>query len=71
MATRTTVHGFTVIYENNASSGIDYLRNDLDFDEAKVFFDQARLKGQAKFEDDEDRQFTLFYKNGIYTLVRR
>lgn len=71
MPQKTTIHGFTVIYEANASQGVQYLREDLDFSEARVFFDQARLRGSAMFEDDNDRQFTLLYQNGIYTLVRR
>ena len=71
MAEKTNVHGFNMDYEENAMEGIRYLRDDLDFNEAKVFFDQSREKGSAEFEDDEDRQFTLFYKDGIYTLSRR
>lgn len=71
MANKTTVHGFTVSYEQNAAYGIDHLRNDLDYNEAKVFFDQARSKGQARFEDDEDRQYTIIYQNGVFVLVRR
>lgn len=71
MAEKTDVHGFSVAYEQNALEGIRYLRDDLDFNEAKVFFDQARTKGIAEFEDDEDRQYTLFYKGESYTLVRR
>jgi len=66
------IHGFKIRYEDNAQSGINYLRDDLDRDEAKVFFDQARLRKFAKFEDPADRQFTLSYsKDGSYTLARR
>jgi len=71
MAQKTTVHGFTVSYEQNVYEGITHLRDDLDYEEAKVFFNQARGHGSAKFEDDEDRQFTLIYQNGTYTLTRR
>ena len=71
MAQKTTVHGFSVAYEDNAYPGIGHLRDDLDYEEAKVFFNQARSQGSAKLEDDEDRQFTLIYQNGSYTLVRR
>lgn len=71
MAEKTNIHNFSVIYEQNAIEGVRYLRDDLDSEEARVFFDQARQKGFAKFEDDQDRQYTLIYKNGIYTLVRR
>ncbi len=71
MASKTTVHGYTVAYEENATEGIAHLRDDLDSSEAGVFFDQARRNGSAPFEDDEDHQFTLIYQDGAYTLVRR
>jgi len=51
--------------------GVRYLLDDLSWDERKVFFDQAYAKGAAQFEDDEDRQFTLYYENGGYILTRR
>jgi len=71
MPEKTTIHSFSVFYEQNAIDGIRYLRDDLDFNEARVFFDQAKAKGFAQFEDDEDRQYTLFYRDGVYTLTRR
>lgn len=71
MVTKTTIHGFTVSYEENAADGIRYLRDDLSSRETKVFFDQARREGAAEFEDDDDRQFTLLYQSGYYTLIRR
>jgi len=71
MPEKTNIHGFNVIFEENAAEGVRYLRDDLDFEEARVFFDQARSRGSAEFEDDEDRQYTLFYRDNIYTLARR
>lgn len=71
MTKKITIHSFYVQYEENAYEGIRYLRDDLDFQEARVFFDQARMRGSANFEDDEDRQYTLYYKGGVYILVRR
>ncbi|OHA09402.1 MAG: hypothetical protein A3B37_02460 [Candidatus Sungbacteria bacterium RIFCSPLOWO2_01_FULL_59_16] len=72
MATKKTdVHTFPTSYEENAEEGIRYLEDDLSYEEAKVFFDQARTRGSAELEDDEDRQFTLSYQNGAYTLIRR
>jgi len=69
----TYISDFHVIYEDNAESGIQYLREDLDYDERKVFFNEARRMKQAKFEDHSDRQFTLFYdeNSNIYELRRR
>ncbi len=57
--------------EENAREGIGHLRDDLDSEEARVFFDQARQRGSAEFEDDEGRQYTLIYQNGSYILTRR
>ena len=71
MTLQATVHGKKVAYEKNAYAGIKYLRDDLDSSEARVFFDQARMRRAAPFEDDEDRQFTLAYKSGTYILIRR
>ena len=71
MPKETTLHGFRVAYDEGVYEGIKYLRDDLSYDEAKVFFDQAKLKGQAAFEDDLDRDYTLFYQSGVYTLLRR
>lgn len=71
MPQKTTIHGFQVEYEENGYEGIRYLREDLDYNEARVFFDQAKLKGSAGFEDDQDRQYTLVYRTGLYVLMRR
>ena len=71
MAEKVGIHGFAVTYEENAEEGIRHLRDDLDSEEARVFFDQARSRGSAEFEDDEDRQYTLIYQNGSYALLRR
>ena len=71
MATKTTIHGFTVSYEENATYGAHYLRNDLSRDEAKIFFEHARRKSSAQFEDSGDRQYTLFHSNGTFVITRR
>lgn len=71
MAKRASVHGFWVSYEDNAYEGLKHLRDDLSRDEAKVYFEQARAKKSAQFEDDYDRQFSILYEKGSYVLVRR
>jgi len=69
---KTLVHGFKTYYSNDIKTGIDYLRYDLDYSEAKVFFNQARIYGRANFEDDDDRQYVLIYNSdGSYTLKKR
>lgn len=68
----TTIYSFKVQYEEVTKPAVDYLKNDLSSEEAKVFFEYAKRHGSAQFEDDEDRNFTLVYNdNNLYTLTRR
>lgn len=71
MVKKTTVHSFTVEYEEEAKEAIHFLQDELDYEEAKVFFDQAKLKRSAEFEDKYRHNYTLTYANGIYVLTRR
>lgn len=70
---KETIHGFWVTFDEEAREGMRYLREDLQYKEAKTFFDAARLTGSAEFEDDDDRDWTLIYNrgDGTYTLIRR
>lgn len=70
---KESVHGFWVEFEENLRDGIRYLREDLQYGEAKTLFDAARLRGSAEFEDDYDRDWTIIYNRGkgTYTLIRR
>lgn len=70
---RRDVHGHVVYGEDDAREGLNHLDYDLERDEAEVFFRQAKLRGQAEFEDDHDRQFTLVYDRGkgTYGVIRR
>lgn len=73
---RENVHGFWIQYDeidNEMRHGIRYLRDDLQLGEAKTLFESANRQGDAEFEDDSDRDWTLIYNRGdnIYTLVRR
>jgi len=69
------IHGFKVEYESEEKhirEGISYLDNKIEASEAKVFFDQAKAKKSAQFEDKENHQFTLMYKgNSVYLLISR
>ena len=65
------VHNHTVYFSEDAQNGFEYLLHDLDMEEARVFFDQAKLRGSAEFEDDRDHQYTLDYQNGKYFLTKR
>lgn len=68
----TYIHGFKVKYEDNTYGAVGHLRDDLDFQEAKVFFDQAKLKKSVNFEDDQDINYTLSYSSdNTFTLIRR
>ncbi|MBZ9578639.1 hypothetical protein KJA14_02200 [Patescibacteria group bacterium] len=74
MATKKEkIHGFLLKFEEELREGVRYLRDDLQYREAKTLFDAARLQGTAEFEDDYDRDWTLTYNRGegTYTLVRR
>lgn len=66
------IRGFKVKFEENARDGVNYLLYDLDEEEARIFFEQARFKRYAKFEDDREGQYTLSHNpDGSYTLARR
>ena len=75
MIQQTYLNGYYLKYEDSETGinyGLDYLRNKLQPPESVVFFNQARASGQAQFEDDYDRQFTLIYNNdGTFTLLKR
>lgn len=74
MATKKErIYGFWLEFEEKLRDGVRYLRDDLQFKEAKTLFDSARLTGFAEFEDDQDRDWSLTYnrQEGTYTLVRR
>ncbi len=59
--------------ESGIVNGVQYLQYDLSSEESKVFFEQAKAAGQAQFEDDYERQFTLIYDYGdnSFTLIKR
>ncbi|OIO44926.1 MAG: hypothetical protein AUJ24_00905 [Parcubacteria group bacterium CG1_02_36_42] len=67
------IHGFWLLYEEELRDGVRYLRDDLQYKEAKTLFDAARVDGVAEFEDDQDRDWSLIYnrQEGTYTLIRR
>jgi len=67
------IHGFLLIFDEKLRDGVRYLRDDLQYREAKTLFDAARLTGTAEFEDDYDRDWSLVYnrREGTYTLIRR
>ena len=66
------IHGYWVKFDEGVKEGIRYLRDDLQRNEAKTLFEAARLRGEAEFEDDQDRDWTLIYnRDGTFTLIRR
>jgi hypothetical protein len=69
----TYVHGYHLYYDDEARLGLEHLKDDLQRDEAKVFFEYARQnRKEAQFEDDDDRQFSIFYNgDSTYTLKKR
>jgi len=63
------IHGFWVEFEEELRDGVRYLRDDLQYKEAKTLFDAARFRGEAEFEDDYDRDWTLIYHRGEGTYT--
>jgi len=71
---RELIHGFYANFDESLRhTGVRYLRDDLQYQEAKTFFDKARLTGHAYFEDDLDHDYTLAYNraDNTYTLMPR
>ena len=66
---QTMVQGHKVFYSQDAQDGVNYLVR-LSRDEAKVYFDQAYLKGTASFEDHMAKNFKLTKKNYDFELTR-
>ncbi len=73
MLKSTKVYIYKIEYDEKDYDGVKYLRDDLQPDESSVFFEQAKLKGEAHFEDDYDRQWALKYNRSSvsYLLERR
>lgn len=70
---KQNIYGYWVVFERGVREGIRYLRDDLQRAEAKTLFEAARAQGDAEFEDDYDRDWTLRYNRGegTYTLIQR
>ena len=67
---RIFLDGFYINYPatDEAYRVIKYLRDDLSSSETKVFFNQARVKGVAPFEDERERKYQIVYRGGMYSL---
>lgn len=68
------IHGFKVEASDDDYSAVTYLRDCLDYNEAIVFFDYAKLKGKADFENRDGYDFSLLYDSSSekkFKLVRR
>jgi hypothetical protein len=67
-----SIHGYQTKYEDADYSGVRYLLEDLQYEEAEVFFEQARLHRSSQFENDFEGQYTLNYNpDGTFTLTKR
>lgn len=66
------IHGYRVRYEDDVIGCVRYLENELDENELKALFDEARRRRMAEFEDSRERDYILTYSSsGIYTLTKR
>ncbi len=68
----TYMHGHKVYSDDNASGGAYYLQNHTNDEEARVFFDQARMRGHVDFEDAEHSHYKLSYnQDGTYGIEHK
>lgn len=68
---RERIQGFLVDFDEALkNTGIYYLQRDLNPAAARTLFEGARDHGEAHFEDDHERRFTLVFNrsDGTYTL---
>lgn len=62
------VHSHHLTYDDHSKDGFHYLRGRLNAREAKVFFDQAKFKGAAEFEDHHGHRYELRHGQGKFSL---
>lgn len=65
--TKATIDSHSV---SGDSHGIEYLRR-LEWKEADVLFDRARMMKKVDFEDDQRRNYTMTYEGGVYQVTKR
>jgi len=67
------VHGFWVEFDEKAEPTVHYLQGHLDFNEVRTYFDEARKRGFADFEDRQgiNWRLTCNRQSGTFTLVHR
>ena len=68
---RERISGFLVNFDDALkSTGVYYLQRDLNPQAGRTLFEAARDHGEAHFEDDRERRFTLVFNrsDGTYTL---
>ena len=67
---KITIMGHVVAYDEDAHPGLKYLLNKLDDEERRVFFDQAKSKGHAAFEDNFGHRYNLEHTGFGYQLTK-
>ena len=69
----TTIHGHKTYYDDDGKHAVSHLKYDLQHDEAEIFFEHAKRHRSdgAQFEDEHERNYTLKYENGAYSIERR
>lgn len=72
MSKTQDVHGHKVDFDDDAKHGVEFLDHRLEYQEAEIFFRQAKSRGSAEFEDQDGRDYTLQYDpSGRYSVLRR
>lgn len=72
---KSWVHSYQVKHgsDYDTKQGVQHLREDLSSDETKVLLEQARAKGEAKFQDENKKNFKVKYDyaTGQYSVEKR
>ncbi len=69
---KTEFYGHSVFYDENDRYGYEYLSRKIDREETKVLFDYAKSHGQAQFETQTGKNYSLVHNNGgTYKIVKR
>ena len=67
---KTTIKGHIVSFDEEAHNGVRYLLYQIDWQEAKVFFNEAHRHNSAVFEDHFGTKFKLIHHGGEYQLEK-
>ncbi|MBI4709081.1 MAG: hypothetical protein HY764_02680 [Candidatus Portnoybacteria bacterium] len=68
---KTDFHGHITKYDDKDKKGYEYISKKIDPEEAKVLFSEAKRRGEAQFETQLGKNYSVTHKDGVYTVVKR